>query len=125
MSAATLVERLREEADYTHKNWYKVASDEQREVCRALTLEAADRIAALTAERDKLAEALRKCRETLVDWHEMIDSSNNDSGDTVFGYCRECGTVEYRDHKPHCAYIKMIAELDALLSSCGCTKGGA
>ena len=43
----TLVERLREEADDTHKNWYRVASDEQREICRSLTLEAADRIAAL------------------------------------------------------------------------------
>lgn len=42
-----LVERLRQEADDTHKNWYRVASDEQREICRALTLEAADRIAYL------------------------------------------------------------------------------
>jgi hypothetical protein len=45
----TLVERLREEADDTHKNWYRVASEEQREQCRALTLEAADRVAELEA----------------------------------------------------------------------------
>jgi len=48
----TLVERLDEEADYTHKAWYRVADDETREQCRALTLEAAARIRALEAALD-------------------------------------------------------------------------
>ena len=47
----TLIERLREEAEYTHKMWYRVADDETRKACRALTIEAADRIEQL--ERDR------------------------------------------------------------------------
>jgi hypothetical protein len=52
----TLVDRLREEADDTHKNWYRVASEEQRELCRALTIEAADRIAYLEGALKVIAE---------------------------------------------------------------------
>jgi hypothetical protein len=62
----TLIERLREEADDTHKNWYRVASDEQREQCRALTLESADRIVELAAELaqfKELAEVQAKSAE--------------------------------------------------------------
>lgn len=70
---SNLVKRLREEADDTHKNWYRVASDEQREQCRALTLEAADRIAALESD---LALAHAKYRARVDDHEALIVHSN-------------------------------------------------
>lgn len=45
----TLIERLDEEADYSHKAWYRVADEETRNACRALTIEAAARIRVLEA----------------------------------------------------------------------------
>jgi DNA-binding MarR family transcriptional regulator len=68
----SLIERLRDEADDTHKNWYLVASEEQRKYCRNLTLEAADRLEQLEAERLKHAELMLQATYQINSFSEEV-----------------------------------------------------
>ena len=69
------------------------------------------------AELAEAVKALREAREKLEEWHGQFECGNFDEDDTVFEYCRECGTVEYRDHKPDCGYILLAQRVDNVLAN--------
>jgi len=72
------------------------------------------RLAVQTALVERVVELLKEASEKHRDWHEQIDGGDSDG--TVFGYCRECGTVEYRDHKAGCEFVERQARFDAFLA---------
>ena len=58
------------------------------------------------AHRLRLAEALvREMLPKRESWHGRMEGFGDEG--TVFEYCRECGTVEWRDHRPGCQYVDL------------------
>ena len=70
---------------------------------------------ALEARLRTAVKALRLATEKVEEWHEQIEPGDNSEG-TVFGYCRGCGTVEYREHRSGCEYIALRDSLRAVLT---------
>ena len=61
-----------------------------------------------------IKELLVEAKDKLSEWCWNFEG-NGDPDSTQFSYCRECGVVEYKSHKPTCAHIERIKRMEKVI----------